>query len=64
MFWSGGSRVAVAVAIAVVVLFSSVLEVLYTISVVFGIVSSVAVVSSSVVTLVVFGCLVEATTVK
>lgn len=60
----GGSCVAVTVGISVVALLSSVLDVLDTGSVVFGVVSPLAVVASLVVTLVVFGCSVEATTVK
>ena len=60
---AGGSCVAVKVDISVVALLSSALEVLYPIFVVFCVVSSAVVVSSSVVMLVVFGCLVEATTV-
>lgn len=60
----GGSCVVVAGNISVVALLNSVVEVLDTTFVVFGVVSSLTVVASLVVTLVAFELLVEAATVK
>lgn len=60
----GGSCVVVAGNISVVALLNSVVEVLDTTVVVFGVVSSLTVVASLVVTLLAFDLLVEAATVK